>query len=145
MLLHWGHGGWVHLFSRQPIRSVDDLKKQKLFVWAGDDALVQQWKKNGFQPVPLAATDILMGFQTKMIDAVPTTPIAALSLQWFRQTPYMLGLGLGAAGRRRRGDQGRPGRSSRPPTGEALAAARPSREEARRRGAEAGRRARSTR
>jgi TRAP-type C4-dicarboxylate transport system substrate-binding protein len=94
VLLHWGHGGWIHLFSRQPIRTLGDLKQQKLFVWAGDDSAVQAWKKNGYQPVPLASTDILLGFQTKMIDVVPTTPIAALSLQWFRQTPYMLGMGL---------------------------------------------------
>ncbi|GMU66972.1 MAG: hypothetical protein AMXMBFR36_32460 [Acidobacteriota bacterium] len=94
VLLHWGHGGWVHLFSRAPLATVDDLKKQKMFVWAGDDAAVQLWRKQGFQPVALAATDILLGLQTKMIDVVPTTPIAALSLQWFRQTPHMLGLGL---------------------------------------------------
>jgi len=94
VLLHWGHGGWVHLFSRAPLATVDDLKKQKMFVWAGDDAAVQLWRKQGFQPVALAATDILLGLQTKMIDVVPTTPIAALSLQWFRQAPHMLGLGL---------------------------------------------------
>lgn len=94
VLLHWGHGGWVHLFSRLPIQSIDDLKKQKLFVWAGDDAQVQQWRKSGFQPVALQATDVTMGFQTKMIDVVPTTPIAALTLQWFRQTPNMTALGM---------------------------------------------------
>ena len=94
VLLHWGHGGWIHLFSRQPIRTLADLKAQKLFVWAGDDATVRSWRKSGYQPVPLAATDILLGFQTKMIDVVPTTPIAALSLQWYRQTPHMMGLGL---------------------------------------------------
>ncbi len=94
VLLHWGHGGWIHLFSRLPIRTLDDLKQQKLFVWAGDDSAVQAWKKNGFQPVALAATDIMLGFQTKMIDVVPTTPIAALTLQWYRQTPNMTGLGL---------------------------------------------------
>lgn len=93
-LLLWGHGGWVHLFSRQPIRDVADLKRQKLFAWAGDDAGVQSWRQRGYQPVPLAATDVTMGFQTGMIDVVPTTPIAALSLQWFRQTPYMQGLGM---------------------------------------------------
>jgi TRAP-type C4-dicarboxylate transport system substrate-binding protein len=93
-LLLWGHGGWVHLFSRQPIRVVGDLKRQKLFAWAGDDAGVQSWRARGYQPVPLAATDVTMGFQTGMIDVVPTTPIAALSLQWFRQTPYMQGLGM---------------------------------------------------
>lgn len=94
ILLHWGHGGWIHLFSRQPIRTLADLKQQKLFVWAGDDSAVQAWRKNGYQPVALAATDIMLGFQTKMIDVVPTTPIAALSLQWYRQTPNMMGLGL---------------------------------------------------
>jgi TRAP-type transport system periplasmic protein len=94
VLLFWGHGGWIHLFSRQPIRSLDDLKSQKLFVWAGDDEQVQQWRKSGFQPVPIAATDVSMAFQTRMIDVVPTPPVAALSFQWYRQTPYMLSLGL---------------------------------------------------
>lgn len=94
VLLHWGHGGWTHLFSKKPIRSVADLKKQKLFVWAGDDERVQQWRREGFQPVPLAATDIMTGLQTGLIDALPTTPLAALSLQWYRQTPYMLDVGL---------------------------------------------------
>lgn len=93
-LLLWGHGGWVHFFSREPIRKVDDLRQQKLFVWAGNAAQVDQWRSHGFQPVALAATDVTMGFQTRMIDVVPTTPIAALSLQWYRQTPNMMELGL---------------------------------------------------
>jgi TRAP-type C4-dicarboxylate transport system substrate-binding protein len=29
-----------------------------------------------------------------MIEVLPTTPLAALNLQWFRQTPYMHELGL---------------------------------------------------
>ncbi|MCB1009439.1 MAG: TRAP transporter substrate-binding protein DctP [Acidobacteria bacterium] len=90
----WSHGGWVHLFSREPIRTLDDLKRQKLFVWAGADEQVQQWRKSGFQPVPLPATEVTLGFQTGLIDVVPTTPAAALSLQWYRQAPYMTALGL---------------------------------------------------
>jgi TRAP-type C4-dicarboxylate transport system substrate-binding protein len=94
VLLNYGQGGWVHFFSKKPISSVEDLRQQKLFVWAGNDPMVQLWKQNGFKPVPLAATDILTGLQTGMIDAFPTTPLAALAFQWFRQTPYMQGLGL---------------------------------------------------
>ena len=45
--------------------------------------------------MPLAATDIMTGLQTGMIDVIRTTPLAAMSLQWFRQTPYMNDLGLG--------------------------------------------------
>ena len=94
ILLNWGHGGWVHLFSKQPVRVVDDLRKQKLFSWSGDDSMFQMWRTNGFQPVALAATDIMPSLQTGMIDALPTTPLAALSLQWFRQTPFMQDIGV---------------------------------------------------
>jgi TRAP-type C4-dicarboxylate transport system substrate-binding protein len=94
VFLHWGHAGWVHLFSKDPIRQIADLKQQKLFVWAGQDDMVQWWKRSGFKPVALAATDIMTGLQTGMIEVLPTTPLAALNLQWFRQTPYMHELGL---------------------------------------------------
>jgi TRAP-type C4-dicarboxylate transport system substrate-binding protein len=94
ILLHWGHGGWVHLFSKQPVRTVDDLKKVKLFSWAGDDRIFNVWKSAGFRPVALASTDILTGLQTGLIDGFPTTPLAALSMQWFRQTDYMLEPGV---------------------------------------------------
>ncbi len=94
ILLHWGHGGWVHLFSNTPIRTVDDLKKVKLFTWAGDDRVFQAWKRAGFRPVALAATDIITGLQTGLIDGLPTTPLYALSLQLFKHTDYMLEPGI---------------------------------------------------
>jgi TRAP-type C4-dicarboxylate transport system substrate-binding protein len=84
----------VFFFTKPPVGSVDGLKKCKLFVWAGDDEMAQQWRKLGFQPVSLAATDIMTGLQTGMIDAYPTTPLLGLTLQWYRQTPNMIGLGM---------------------------------------------------
>ena len=94
ILLSWGHGGWVYFFSKTPVRNVEELKKTKMFAWAGDQPMIDRWKANGFQPVPLAATDILTGLQTGMIDSYPTTPLLGLTLQWYKQTPYMVGLGL---------------------------------------------------
>jgi TRAP-type C4-dicarboxylate transport system substrate-binding protein len=94
VLLSWGHGGWVYFFTKTPVRTVDELRKTKMFVWSGDDAMVQRWKANGFQPVPLALTDILTGLQTGMIDSYPTTPLLGLTLQWYHQTPHMVGVGL---------------------------------------------------
>ena len=93
-LAHWGHGGWVHLFSKRPAPTLDAVKGLKMFVVAGDEARVQLWRSSGFQPVALATTDILTGLQTGLIDAYPTPPLAALSLQWFRETPYMAEIGL---------------------------------------------------
>ena len=70
ILLHWGHGGWVQLFATEPVNTVADLKRLKLFVWAGSDRLVSWWKDNGYRPVPLALTDALPAMQTGMIEAV---------------------------------------------------------------------------
>ena len=94
ILLGWGHGGWVYFFTKTPVRGVDELKKTRMFAWAGDDAMIGRWKANGFNPVPLAATDILTGLQTGMLDSYPTTPLLGLTLQWYKQTPYMVGVGL---------------------------------------------------
>jgi TRAP-type C4-dicarboxylate transport system substrate-binding protein len=94
VFLNWGHAGWVHFFTKKPVLTAAEMRRVKMFVWAGDDRMVQLWKETGFQPVALAATDILTGLQTGMIEAYPTTPLAALSLQWYRSTPYMVESGL---------------------------------------------------
>ena len=94
ILLSWGHGGWVYFFTKQPIQTVDGLRKTKMFIWAGDDQMFNVWKAKGFNPVPLAATDIMTGLQTGMIDSYPTTPLLGLTLQWYRKTPNMVGMGM---------------------------------------------------
>ena len=94
VLLSWGHGGWVYFFTKAPVNSVEGLRKTKMFVWAGDDRMVALWKSQGFNPVPLAATDIMSSLQTGMIDSYPTTPLLGLTLQWYRQTPNMVGMGM---------------------------------------------------
>lgn len=94
VMVSWGLAGWVHVFTKQPVATVEDLRKVKMFTSAGDDAWVQMWKRRGFNPVPIAMTDITTGLQTGLIDGVPSTPLATLQLQWFRHAPHMLDLGI---------------------------------------------------
>jgi TRAP-type C4-dicarboxylate transport system substrate-binding protein len=94
VLLNWGHGGWTQVFTKTPVRSVGDLKKIKLYTSAGNDRMVQWFKANGFEPRAMAMTDIMTGLTTGMVEGVPTTPLAALLFQWYRQTPNMLNIGL---------------------------------------------------
>ena len=56
--------------------------------------MVQWYKENGFQPVPLELTDVLMGLNTGLIDAYPSPPYGALVFQWYRQTSHMLDIPL---------------------------------------------------
>jgi len=88
-VLNWGDAGWVHFFGTAPITTPDDLRKLKLFVWTGDPASENAWKVSKFNVVPLASTEVLPGLQTKMIDAFQTTPVFALSSQWFNQAKNM--------------------------------------------------------
>ncbi|MGE3518476.1 MAG: TRAP transporter substrate-binding protein DctP [Vicinamibacterales bacterium] len=94
-LVNWGHGGWLQLFSKTPVASVADLKSVKLYTSAGDDRMTQWYKGQGFQPRAMAMTDILTGLSTGMLDAVPTTPLAAVAFQWHKHTSHMLDLRVG--------------------------------------------------
>ena len=89
VVLSWGDAGWVHFFSDKPIVHLDDLRKLKMFSWAGSNDETELWKANGFKPVPLAATDIQMGLKTGLIDVIPTTPLYALWNQCFTLAKYM--------------------------------------------------------
>jgi TRAP-type C4-dicarboxylate transport system substrate-binding protein len=94
VLLNWGHGGWTQLFTKRPVRTLAELKAIKLYTSAGNDRMVQWFKANGFEPRPMAMTDIMTGLTTGMIEGLPTPALAAQLFQWYRQTPYMLDIGL---------------------------------------------------
>jgi TRAP-type C4-dicarboxylate transport system substrate-binding protein len=93
-LLHWGHGGWVYFFSTEATTTLRALQDLRVFVWAGNDRMTGLWRRHGFRPVALAATDVLTGLETGLFQTLPTAPIAALSLQWYRSAPYMTDLPL---------------------------------------------------
>lgn len=94
VLLNWGHAGWVHLFSKEPVATTQAMKNTKFFVTAGDDRMLNWWKDQGYKPVPLSSTDIVTGLQTGMIEALPSPPLAALMLQWYKNAPNMLDMGF---------------------------------------------------
>jgi TRAP-type transport system periplasmic protein len=93
--LFWADAGWVRFFSRTPVRTPDDLKKLKLFVWAGDPEQFALMRDLGLKPVALETNDILPGIKTGMIDAVPMPPFVALASQLDTAAPHMLALNYG--------------------------------------------------
>lgn len=90
IVLNWGDAGWVHFFTKQPATHPDEIRKMRLCVLQGDNSTFELYKINGFHPVALAATDILTGLQTGLIDAFQSPPLFALSNQWFGGAKNML-------------------------------------------------------
>ena len=95
-VLAWADVGWVYWFSREPARTPDDMRKQRIFTWAGDPHSPRLWKAAGFQPVSLAAVDVLPALETRLIDAVDASPLMVASFQWFGTAKYMTDLPFAA-------------------------------------------------
>jgi TRAP-type C4-dicarboxylate transport system substrate-binding protein len=95
-LVNWGNAGWVELFSKMPIRTLDDAKRATLYTTEGDPRTVQWYTQNGFHAVPLKQSDIpaQLKLPTGSINAAPSPPYFALALQFYRDAPYMLDLRL---------------------------------------------------
>jgi TRAP-type C4-dicarboxylate transport system substrate-binding protein len=89
VVLNWGDVGWVHFFSTKPVTRIGDLRKLRLFTWAGDPDEEELWRANGFNPAPLAATDIGQQLMTGFLEAVPMTPLYAETGQVFETAKYM--------------------------------------------------------
>ncbi len=92
VVLNWGDAGWVHFFSKEPGRLPEDFKKWKMFMWAGDPEAQAAWEAVGFQPVPMSATDVMSSLQSGLIDWFGTTPLYALSTQWFGLAKNMVAI-----------------------------------------------------
>ncbi|MBD3163148.1 MAG: ABC transporter substrate-binding protein [Candidatus Eisenbacteria bacterium] len=91
-LLGWADVGFVYLFSKDPIRSVDDLRSSRMWLWEGDPLAETFLKTVGISPVPLPITDVVTSLQTGLIDAVYTSPMACIALQWFTRVSSMTDL-----------------------------------------------------
>jgi TRAP-type C4-dicarboxylate transport system substrate-binding protein len=92
VVLNWADGGWVHFFTKQPVAVPDDLRRLKLFTWAGDAETVEVWRSAGFNPVPLPSTEIATALQTGLVEALGSPPQVAVISQFFNNARNMTDL-----------------------------------------------------
>jgi TRAP-type transport system periplasmic protein len=95
-LINWGNAGWIQLFSKRPIRTLEDVKQARLYTTEGSPKMVQWYTANGFHAVPLAAGEIpkQLTLPTGAINAAPLPPVYAVALQIFKDAPHMLDVRL---------------------------------------------------
>ncbi|MCO6413873.1 MAG: TRAP transporter substrate-binding protein DctP [Thiogranum sp.] len=93
-LLGWMEIGFVHMFSRYPVSSLDDMRSQRVWLWQGDPIGQAFFDASGISPVPLSIVDVYTSLSTGLVDTVYCTPLAAIALQWFTKTPYVSSISL---------------------------------------------------
>ncbi len=85
----FAEGGFAYIMSQKPVRSLEDLRRQKVWIPQDDLFSVEMVKAFGVSPIPLSIADVRAGLQTGLINTVTTSPIAAIALQWQTQVKYL--------------------------------------------------------
>ena len=85
-------GGFANLLSNEPIRSVEDMRRKKVWVPEGDAISFLAMQTMGLSPSVLPVTDVLTGLQTGLIEITFASPVAALVLQWHTKVKYITDL-----------------------------------------------------
>ena len=90
--LGWADIGFVHILSKQPVKSVGDIRSLKVWQLADEPITEVLFRLAKVQSVPLSIPDVLLGLQTSLIDVVYASPSAAIVLQWFTRVKHVTDL-----------------------------------------------------
>jgi TRAP-type C4-dicarboxylate transport system substrate-binding protein len=90
VLLGWAEVGSVYIFSNSQISKVEDLNRVKMWQWEGDPVAEATFKAVNISTTQIAFPEVLQSLQTGLINAVYTSPLAAVSLQWFTAVKFMM-------------------------------------------------------
>ncbi|MGD2150792.1 MAG: TRAP transporter substrate-binding protein DctP [Desulfobacterales bacterium] len=83
-------GGFAYVMSKVPIRTVEEMRRQKVWIPDNDPMILESVKAFGITPFPLSIADVRAGLQTGLINTVTTPPIGAVALQWHTQINYLM-------------------------------------------------------
>lgn len=85
--------GFAYILSNLPVKNATELREQKF--WIPDNASARNAVKAfKIQPIPLPFGDVLAGLQTRLVNAIAISPIAAIALQWHTQVKYLTDMPL---------------------------------------------------
>jgi len=87
-------GGFAYLMSKEPVQSIEDLRKQKVWIPDNDVTSLETLKTFGVSPIPLSLADVRTALQTGLINTVAASPVGAIALQWHTQINYLTDIPL---------------------------------------------------
>ena len=83
-------GGFAYVMSTVPIRTVEEMRRQKVWIPDNDTMILETVKAFDITPFLLSIADVRAGLQTGLINTVTTPPIGAVALQWHTQIKYLM-------------------------------------------------------
>ena len=99
-ILGWGDVGLTYVYSNTPVATPNDLKKTKFWVWRDDPFVRKMAATVGFKGKVMGVPGVLAALNTKRVDALISSPLACLQLQWCNHMKYRtlhgFNVGIGA-------------------------------------------------
>jgi TRAP-type C4-dicarboxylate transport system substrate-binding protein len=90
VILAWSKGGWVNIFSKEPILTPDDLRRQKMATNPDDAKLNAAFKAMGFNLVETEIIDVGPKIASNMVNAFYQTPASVAPLGLYKQLNNMM-------------------------------------------------------
>jgi len=87
-------GGFAYIMSKQPVETIHDLRKQKVWMPDNDKISQESIKAFGISPITLPISDVRTALQSGLINTVATSPVGAIVLQWHTQIRYVTNIPL---------------------------------------------------
>ncbi len=81
--------GFAYMMSNRPMRSLQNLRGQKVWIPEGDPAGFAALRALGIAPVIMPITDVMTGLQTDLLDSVTVPPVGAVVFQWHTRLKYI--------------------------------------------------------
>ena len=88
-VLAWGDVGKTRLFSTERVEHPSELKQLRPWAWKDDLIFTEFLKVVGANAVRLGVPEVYPGLQTRMIDTLPASALAAVSMQWYTRLSYV--------------------------------------------------------
>ena len=83
-----GDVGFLFFYSAEPVKSIADLGKAKVWLWGEDKIVKAMFKRMSVNGVPMGVPDVLPALNTGRINATYASPLAAVALQWYTKAKY---------------------------------------------------------
>lgn len=89
-LVGWGDVGRARIFSKERIERPSDLRARRPWAWRDDPIFSAFLGVVGANAVNLGLPEVYPALQTGMVDTVPGSALATVSLQWHTRLRYMV-------------------------------------------------------
>ncbi|HRR21556.1 MAG TPA: TRAP transporter substrate-binding protein DctP [Desulfomonilia bacterium] len=89
VVIGWGDIGFLYVFSKVPLSSLEVARQQKWWTLEGEPIGREMYKAMGISPISLSVSDVATSLSTNLIDCASATPYMAVAFQWYTRFKYI--------------------------------------------------------